>query len=125
MPESLSSRLCRLVLLGLLPAVLETDLETFGSSLSEIQRIVGGSFAAVQGGPFGNPELDVMVESMTRHGLHGVGQSSWGPALYAFSDQCPRQRERLRLDLIGEFHLDPDRVFWTRASVSGATVNEA
>ena len=122
MPESLSSRLCRLVLLGLLPAVLETDLESFGSSLSEIQRIVGSSFAAVQGGPFGNSEIDVMVESMARNGLHGVGQSSWGPALYAFSDQGPRQRERLRLDLIGEFHLDPDRVFWTRASRSGATV---
>ncbi len=45
MPETLSDQLCRLLLLGLLPAVIETDLQSFGSSLKEIQQIVGKPFA--------------------------------------------------------------------------------
>ena len=37
--------LCRLVLLEILPAVIEHDLEAFGAALGELQERVGAAFA--------------------------------------------------------------------------------
>ena len=122
MPEPISDQLCRLVLLGLLPAVLESDLDTFGSALSEIQQSIGRIFAPVQGGRFSHARFESLGETMTQLGLRGVGQSSWGPTLYGFSDQDAGEQEQQRNALINRFDLKRDRVFWTKASVSGATI---
>ncbi len=119
-PES--DRLCRLVLLGLLPGVIETDLSGFGSSLVAIQEIMGRVFGPAQGGRFGSREAEKLGETLTRMGLHGVGQSSWGPTLYAFSDLSESAREILRSRLINKFNLKPDTIFWTQASAAGAIV---
>jgi predicted sugar kinase len=68
--------------MGLLPAVVEADLEAFGEALTEIQAITGRWWAPAQGGPFApGPSAD-LVEAMRGWGAHGVGQSSWGPAVY-------------------------------------------
>jgi beta-RFAP synthase len=121
-PETLTDRLCRLVLLGLLPAVVERDLSRFGEALEEIQRRVGQGFAPAQGGTFARPELEAIVNGLRSEGLHGVGQSSWGPTLYGFSDAPTEDR----LDLLGRlndrFGLGPDEAFWTSASNRGASI---
>jgi beta-RFAP synthase len=81
-PEREVERVAALVLLALLPAVADDDLATFGAALSEIQVITGGWFAAAQGGTFApGPSAD-LVRRMTALGAAGVGQSSWGPAVY-------------------------------------------
>ena len=49
--ERLSDRLCRLVLLGLLPAVAEHDLEAFGAALTELQEHVGRASPPPRAGP--------------------------------------------------------------------------
>ena len=86
-PSEETDRLCRLVLLGILPAVAERDLPTFGASLSEIQKRIGAWFAPAQGGGiYASPWLAEVAAWLESRGLHGVGQSSWGPTLYAFSD---------------------------------------
>ena len=41
-----------LIIMGLLPAIKEQDIETFGKSLTEIQSLVGDYFATVQGARF-------------------------------------------------------------------------
>jgi predicted sugar kinase len=107
-------------MLGLLPAVLEHDLAAFGSALSAVQEIVGTCFAAVQGGRYGCIEAEGLVERLCGVGLQGVGQSSWGPTLYAFSDAPLPDRhrvlERLRNDpAFADYSLD-----WTVASLNGA-----
>lgn len=119
-PES-SGRICRLVLLGLLPAVIENDLDAFGRALSEIQEVVGSAFAPVQGGRFANPHSGALVARMRALGLTGVGQSSWGPTLYGLSDRDERHREAIRSTLASEFGLPADRILWTHANDSGAT----
>ncbi len=43
--ESLTDRLCRLVMLGILPAIVERDLAAFGAAIEELQAHVGASFA--------------------------------------------------------------------------------
>src|SRR2546422_10890332 len=66
----------------LLPAVAVADLAAFGAALTEVQRITGGWFAPAQGGIFAPGETGELVEQLRRWGAIGVGQSSWGPAVY-------------------------------------------
>ncbi len=75
-------RACRIVLMKMLPALVERDLPSFGSALTELQRVVGGYFREVQGGIFAGPLLEETVEFLLEEGAEGAGQSSWGPAVY-------------------------------------------
>jgi len=74
------------VLMALLPAIADADLQTFGSALSEIQRITGRWFADVQGGTFSSGVSEDLVRRMAEWGAAGVGQSSWGPTVYGIVD---------------------------------------
>jgi beta-ribofuranosylaminobenzene 5'-phosphate synthase len=74
-----------LVLMQLLPALAEADLPSFGAALAEVQRITGGWFAPAQGGVFAPGRTGELVEQLRQWGATGVGQSSWGPALYGIA----------------------------------------
>ena len=76
------SRVAHLVLMALLPALAEGDLATFGEALTAIQATTGRWFADVQGGTFAPGPSEDLVRRMTEWGASGVGQSSWGPAVY-------------------------------------------
>ncbi|HYH89229.1 MAG TPA: beta-ribofuranosylaminobenzene 5'-phosphate synthase family protein [Solirubrobacteraceae bacterium] len=76
-----SAEIAQLVLTALLPALVERDLAEFGAALSRVQRLVGDSFAPVQGGTF-HPQAGPLVDALLRLGAAGAGQSSWGPAVY-------------------------------------------
>lgn len=74
--------LCRRVLLQLLPAAIEGDLEAFGAAVTVIQQLVGDEAARAQGGRFASPLVAVAVATLLKLGAAGAGQSSWGPACY-------------------------------------------
>ncbi|MGH7754084.1 MAG: GHMP kinase, partial [Gemmatimonadales bacterium] len=76
------ARVAHLVLMQLLPALAEADLPSFGAALSEVQRLTGGWFAPIQGGVFAPGESAALVQRLRDWGAAGVGQSSWGPAVY-------------------------------------------
>ena len=76
------ARVAHLVHEVLVRATTAGDLRTFGRALTEIQRINGEWFAPVQGGTFAAGPSEHLVRVMTKWGAHGVGQSSWGPAVY-------------------------------------------
>ena len=118
---SATDRLCGLVLLGLLPALVESDLASFGRSLMEIQEVVGSMFAPIQGGRYASKQTESVVSRMFDLGLTGVGQSSWGPSLYAFSNSDHPTRASIRDTLSHEFQLPSTQIFWTRASKAGAS----
>jgi beta-RFAP synthase len=84
-PEEATARMSRLVLLGLAPALVERDLDTFGEALYELQQIVGNCFAAAQGGVYAHPLPQEIAGFLRGMGVRGVGQSSWGPTLYAIT----------------------------------------
>ncbi len=75
-------KICRLAMLKLLPALAEQDIENFGDALTHIQMITGDYFAQEQGGTYASTASTDCIAFMRRLGVHGVGQSSWGPALY-------------------------------------------
>ncbi|GBC70975.1 hypothetical protein HRbin02_00750 [Candidatus Calditenuaceae archaeon HR02] len=78
-------RLVELLMKKILPGVLDHDLELFGRGLSEYQRLIGAAFSTYQQGIF-NPYSVPIVSAMEEAGLLGVGQSSWGPTVYGFTE---------------------------------------
>lgn len=122
LPRSLTDRLCHLVLLGLLPAVLEHDLISFGRAVSELQEHVGNHFSPAQGGPFARPAVESIVRYLEGEGLSGIGQSSWGPAIYAFTDDPVERRVAFLQRLRRQFGLSAEAAFWTSARPQGATL---
>jgi beta-ribofuranosylaminobenzene 5'-phosphate synthase len=84
-PETLAGHLCRLTLMRLLPGIVEQDIASFGSALSEIQSLVGNHFSAAQGGSqWSSPAVGQIVRRLGEAGATGLGQSSWGPTGFAF-----------------------------------------
>ena len=82
-PAGLTDALCRTALLGMLPAAVAGDLPAFGEAVHEFNRRAGEPFAAEQGGAYAGPEVAGLVEAARVLGVKGVGQSSWGPAVFA------------------------------------------
>ena len=92
-------RVAHLVLMGLLPAIADSDLAGFGTALTELQQVTGRWFAPIQGGTFAAGLSGEMIRRMAEWGVPGVGQSSWGPAVYGIVDGDPaasRLAERVR-----------------------------
>jgi beta-ribofuranosylaminobenzene 5'-phosphate synthase len=87
--------IAQLVLTSLLPGLAEGDLAEFGAALTRVQRLVGESFAAVQGGVF-HPRAGALVDALLRLGAAGAGQSSWGPAVYGIVGDEQAGRELAR-----------------------------
>jgi len=86
-------RIARAVLTRLLPAVVSRNLKEFGAALTDVQDLVGGCFAAVQDGAY-HPAAEPLVRLLKAKKACGVGQSSWGPAVYAFAADA-REEQRL------------------------------
>lgn len=82
-PAGLTEALCRIALLDLLPAAVAGDLIGFGAAVHEFNRRAGEPFAVEQGGAYAGPEVAGLIDAIRRMGFKGVGQSSWGPAVFA------------------------------------------
>lgn len=127
-PERGVMRVSHLVLMALLPAIAENDPVTFGQALTEIQCINGRWFAPVQGGAFSPGEPEGLVGRMTEWGALGVGQSSWGPAVYGLVSgdaNAESLAERVREELgdegavyVGPFSNAGARVWRARRTVA-------
>jgi beta-RFAP synthase len=97
-PDEVTAELCREILTGLLPAAVEADCDAFGESLYRYSRLAGSCYSSVQGGAYGSPRLEALVHRARELGARGVGQSSWGPTLFALlPEQAAAERfvERL------------------------------
>ncbi|MHB1524631.1 MAG: beta-ribofuranosylaminobenzene 5'-phosphate synthase family protein [Candidatus Dormibacteria bacterium] len=113
--------LCRLVLLGMLPALSEGDVEAFGAALYEFNVRVGEAFAPVQGGLYASSFVAEMVTFLRGLGIAGVAQSSWGPAVVAVVGDDERA-ERVAASLRRRFALSESEVWVSAACNHGARV---
>jgi beta-RFAP synthase len=124
-PAAAAGRLSRILLMQMLPAVIERDPVIFGESLTRIQRIVGGWFRSVQGGGiFATTQGAELARIMRRAGASGVGQSSWGPAVYGLAadqDQADHIKHRLMQAINGKVEAI---VFLATAANRGAEIHE-
>jgi beta-RFAP synthase len=84
-PTDVTCQLTQLAEEQILPAAEQQDFDTFGEAVFQYGRLAGSCFARLQGGPFASPQIAAGVCRMRELGVRGVGQSSWGPTLFAFA----------------------------------------
>ena len=90
MPLAVTERLCRLVLMQLIPAVKTRDFAGFSSGLTAFGYSVGEFFSPAQGGVFAHPRMVELEKLLNSKGIQGIAQTSWGPTL---SIVCPNSVE--------------------------------
>ncbi|MCC7565361.1 MAG: DUF98 domain-containing protein [Methanomicrobiaceae archaeon] len=116
-PVSLAEvrKLCHEVLMRMLPAVIEQDLDIFGSSVNRIQNL-GFKRFEIAGQP---PLIPSLMSALCEAGAACAGMSSFGPTVYAVGDSGMREVERAAgeaLDGMG------GTILLTTARNSGATI---
>ena len=94
-PEERTRALRREAAEVLLPAAAAGRFEEFSESLYRFGYEAGLSFSARQGGAFAGPRLTALVQAIRDLGVHGVGQSSWGPTLFALLPSADEAAEFL------------------------------
>jgi beta-ribofuranosylaminobenzene 5'-phosphate synthase len=110
--------LCRLVLLGMLPALMEHDLEAFGAALYDFNRRVGEMFRPWQGGVYSHPLVAELITGLRERGGKSVGHSSWGPTVFAIV--APQEVDGLVQWLTAKFGIDREEITVTSARNRGA-----
>jgi beta-ribofuranosylaminobenzene 5'-phosphate synthase len=94
--QASADKICRLVLMQLLPGLAEEKIDPFGQAVQAIQGCLGDYFAPAQGGGrFASRSVAAVLEALAEMGAHGIGQSSWGPTGFAFTES-QAEAERLR-----------------------------
>lgn len=100
-PAETTERLEAIIDKHLIPAAEQSDLKSFGEHLYEYGVTAGDCFATWQGGPFASDGVQAMINLLRGWGVNGVGQSSWGPTVFAIveSERAAKQLvERLAED---------------------------
>ena len=104
----------------LIPAATEGQFDRFSESLYRYGHAAGMCFAARQGGPFASPRVAQLIETIRSLKVRGVGQSSWGPTVFAVLPS-----EAAADDLVARLrpHLgDEDQALVTAVCRSGARI---
>ena len=86
MSDATAAALARTILVGLMPALVEADFAAFSRHLATVQAANGDHFAPAQGGRYTSGRVGSLLAAAAREfGLHGIGQSSWGPTGFLFA----------------------------------------
>jgi beta-RFAP synthase len=120
-PTSLRAALCSELQRNLVPAAKARDIDSFGESLYRYGRLAGLFFVKAQGGPYNGPRIASLVDQLRKMGVAGVGQSSWGPTVFALTDS-PKEAERLVDHLRGEYPESGLDLSICRVSNTGARI---
>lgn len=92
-PEPELSRMESLLFREIPGAIESVDFDRFATALGEYNRLAGASFAADQGGTFAGQVVTSLVSAVQELGFPGVGQSSWGPTVFAMTPSADRATE--------------------------------
>lgn len=95
-PSDVAAHLCRTVLVRVLPAIAERDIDIFGDAVAEIQRTIGDYFAPAQGGRYASTGIAEVLAWLEAEGIAGVGQSSWGPTGFALVSSESHARDLIK-----------------------------
>lgn len=119
-PPEVTREMTRELQYRLLPAVAAGDFEPFAESLYRYGYLAGRCFAPIQSGPYHSPLAAKWVERLRELGVQGVGQSSWGPTLFAFQPD-PESANHLAQTLASEWQLDESQILITGPCNRGAS----
>ncbi|MEN4017506.1 MAG: beta-ribofuranosylaminobenzene 5'-phosphate synthase [Methanobacterium sp.] len=110
-------KLSHILLMKMMPAVVEADIDSFGYSVNQIQTT---GFKKVEL-ELQHPLISTLIENMRSAGAAGAGMSSFGPAVYAVTDtgsgEIYRTAQNTMKDVGGELII-------TKAQNRGAILNK-
>ena len=125
-PLSQSHAICHHTLMQLLPALLEQNIEHFGHSITEIQRLIGDHFSQAQGGRYTSPRIAQLLSQAHTLGHTGIAQSSWGPTGCVFVESEAKAltlTEQLEQTISQQFENKDDySIIIARANLTGAEI---
>ncbi|MFB0563170.1 MAG: beta-ribofuranosylaminobenzene 5'-phosphate synthase [Candidatus Lokiarchaeia archaeon] len=114
-------KLSHLILMKTLPAIIDKDIETFGNSLYEIQKI---GFKKVEV-KLQDPVVKKLINFVMEKGAYGAGVSSFGPAVYGLvSGIEAADKLSLKTELFLKKHTGGE-VFISGVNNNGVEVKEA
>jgi beta-RFAP synthase len=92
-PPPTTAELRSIVAHSLVPAAMSGDFQRFSEHLYHFGHRAGECFAKFQHGAFATERLLDLVERFRASGIQGVGQSSWGPTIFALiSDKTSAEK---------------------------------
>lgn len=113
---------CHNLLLGMLPALQENDIEKFSKHLNKIEDNVGDYFSKVQGGRYTSDSAADMIKLMEQEGIFARGQSSWGPAIYGLAADR-EQAESIEFQLRKNFENAIKDIYISKTANRGAKIS--
>ena len=122
-PPAITEQLRREVAEEMIPAAAAGQFERYSHSVHRFGCQAGMCFATRQDGPFASPRIERIVETIRDLGVRGVGQSSWGPSVFALLESesaASRFVETLRARLDSR-----DTLVITEPNRTGARITRA
>jgi len=110
--------LSHIILMKLLPALVQQDLQSFGEAVDQIQNIAWKKVEVEEQDPI----VRMTMAFLRDNGAHGVGLSSWGPAIFCFGEDL-RMLEAKTQAFFASANAG-GVCFLTRANNTGAVVIE-
>lgn len=92
-PIATTAELTREALEQLVPAAVQGNFDAFSESLYRFNHLAGQCFASQQYGAYADEHTSNLVGNLRGQGICGVGQTSWGPTVFALQpDEQTAQR---------------------------------
>lgn len=109
---------CHVVLMQMMPAVMEGDIENFGMALNHLQTVGFKKREIARQ----SPEVRDLIEFMQDLGVAGAGMSSFGPVVFGVVDhRCIGEQIRKEAQMFLDETVG-GKVVLTRANNSGARI---
>ncbi|MCA9102772.1 MAG: hypothetical protein KDA63_16550 [Planctomycetales bacterium] len=121
-PPRVTERLHEIVREQMLPAARAGETDRFGEAVFEYGVLAGECFATQQSGAFADSRVAELVRRIRGMGIRGVGQSSWGPTVFALAGATD-EAERIVTKLRETYARDELDAIVTSPSQWGAHVN--
>jgi len=116
--ENHRAHMIELVRSEIIPGVLQKNYNQFGEAIFEFGRRSGEMFELIQGGPYHSEPVASLVNLIREFGIKAVGQSSWGPCVFAITNNDKKAAE-LEAYLKQKFQSDVE-ISITKADNTGA-----
>jgi beta-RFAP synthase len=118
-----ADELAEILKMEVVPGVLERDFSRFAKSVTRFGRSSGMYYSDAQGGPYASFAAERLVKKALAIGEFGIGQSSWGPTLFAIADS--QDAANSLVEKLGEQSDDTNcRTRIVSADNSGMTIQE-
>lgn len=119
-PENVRQEMIEIVRNRMIPGVLQMDISLFGKAAFDFGRKSGMMYEAIQDGPYNGSEIQVLVDRIRELGVEAVGQSSWGPCVFAIVGNH-KQARNLKQSLTRQYG-NTAKISITRANNRGARI---